>query len=42
MKKGETLSSIASSYNTTVAALRRDNGKMAANLHAGEVLVIRK
>ncbi len=42
VKKGETLSSIASSYNTTVAALRRDNGKMAANLRAGEVLVIRK
>jgi len=42
VKKGETLSSIASSYNTTVTALRRDNGKMAANLHAGDVLVIRK
>ena len=42
VKKGETLSSIASSYDTTVAALRRDNGKMAANLRAGDVLVIRK
>ena len=42
VKKGETLSSIASSYNTTVAALRRDNGKMASNLHAGDVLVVRK
>ena len=42
VKKGETLSSIASSYDTTVAALRRDNGKAAANLRAGEVLVIRK
>jgi len=42
VKRGETLSSIASSYNTTVAALRRDNGKMAANLRAGDVLVIRK
>ena len=42
VKKGETLSSIASSYNTTVAALQRDNGKMAANLRAGDVLVIRK
>src|SRR5579884_2829910 len=42
VKKGETLSSIASSYNTTVAALRRDNGKMASNLRAGDVLVIRK
>lgn len=42
VKKGETLSSIASSYDTSVAALRRDNGKAAANLRAGEVLVIRK
>jgi membrane-bound lytic murein transglycosylase D len=42
VKKGETLSSIASSYNTTVAALRRDNGKKAANLHAGDVLVIKE
>ncbi len=42
VKKGETLSSIASSYNTTVAALERDNGKMASNLRAGDVLVIRK
>jgi membrane-bound lytic murein transglycosylase D len=42
VKKGETLSSIASSYNTTVAALQRNNGKMAANLRAGDVLVIRK
>ena len=42
VKKGETLSSIAESYNTTVAALRSDNAKLAANLRAGEVLVIRK
>jgi len=42
VKKGETLSSIASSYNTTVAALRRDNGKMAANPRPGDVLIIRK
>ena len=42
VKKGETLSGIASSYDTTVAALRRDNGKTAANLRAGDVLVIRK
>jgi LysM repeat protein len=42
VKKGETLSSIASSYNTTVTALERDNGKMASNLRAGDVLVIRK
>ncbi len=42
VKKGETLSSIAESYNTTVAALKRDNPKLAANLRAGDVLVIRK
>jgi len=42
VKKGETLSSIASSYDTTVTALQRDNGKTAGNLHAGDVLVIRK
>lgn len=42
VKKGETLSSIAQSYDTTVSALKRDNGKMASNLQAGEVLVIRK
>ncbi len=42
VKKGETLSGIASSYDTTVAALQRDNGKTAANLHPGDVLVIRK
>lgn len=42
VKKGETLSSIAASYNTTVTALRRDNGKLAANLHPGDVLVIKK
>jgi membrane-bound lytic murein transglycosylase D len=42
VKKGETLSSIAQSYETTVVALKRDNGKLAANLRAGDVLVIRK
>ncbi len=41
VKSGETLHSIASAYNTSVAALRRDNGKVAANLRAGDVLVIR-
>ncbi len=40
VKKGETLSSIANDYNTTVDALRRDNRKVAANLHPGDVLVI--
>src|SRR5208283_2562238 len=42
VKKGETLSSIADSYNTSVAALKRDNPKLAANLRAGDVLVIHK
>jgi membrane-bound lytic murein transglycosylase D len=42
VKKGETLSSIAQSNHTSVAALKRDNPKLAAELHAGEVLVIRK
>jgi membrane-bound lytic murein transglycosylase D len=40
VKAGETLNSIASRYNTTVAALRRDN-HLAASLKAGDVLVIR-
>jgi LysM repeat protein len=42
VKKGETLSSIAESYNTSVAVLKRDNPKLAANLRAGDVLVIHK
>ena len=42
VKKGETLSSIAESYNTSVAALKRDNPKMAASLRAGDVVVIYK
>ena len=42
VKKGETLSSIAESNHTSVAALKRDNPKLAANLRAGEVLLIRK
>jgi len=42
VKKGETLSSIAESNHTSVAALKRDNPKRAATLRAGEVLVIRK
>ena len=40
VRPGETLTSIASTYNTTVSALRRDNGKVASNLRAGAVLVI--
>ena len=41
VRKGETLSSIASSYNTSVAELRRENGKVASSLKAGSVLVIK-
>ncbi|HET8668679.1 MAG TPA: LysM peptidoglycan-binding domain-containing protein, partial [Terriglobales bacterium] len=41
VKKGETLSSIASAYNTTVTALKRDNRHVAASLKAGSVLVIK-
>ena len=40
VQKGETLSSIATSYNTSVSAIRRDNGRLASNLRAGAVLVI--
>jgi len=40
VKAGETLYSIASQYNTSVAALRRNNRLASANLHPGEVLVI--
>jgi peptidoglycan lytic transglycosylase D len=42
VKKGETLSSIAESNHISVAALKRDNPKLAADLRTGEVLVIRK
>ena len=42
VKKGETLSSIAESNHISVAALKRDNPKLAANLRAGDVLVIKK
>ena len=41
VRRGDTLSSIASQYNTTIAALKRDNGKATANLHPGQVLVIK-
>lgn len=42
VKKGETLSSIAETNHTSVAALKRDNPNLSANLRAGEVLVIKK
>jgi peptidoglycan lytic transglycosylase D len=40
VKQGETLSSIATSYKTTVSALQRDNGKLA-NLRPGMILIVR-
>ncbi len=42
VKKGETLSSIAESNHTSVEELKRDNPNLAANLRAGDILVIRK
>ena len=42
VKKGETLSSIAESNHVSVAELKRDNPRLAANLRAGDVLVIKK
>ncbi len=41
VKRGETLSSIASRYNTSVAALKRDNAKVAT-LKPGDVLIVRQ
>ncbi len=40
VKQGETLSSIATSYKTTVSALQRDNGKVAT-LRPGMILIVR-
>jgi membrane-bound lytic murein transglycosylase D len=40
VRKGETLSSIASQYNTSVAALRRENARAAAHLKPGDVIII--
>jgi len=42
VKKGDTLSSIAQSYNTTVANLKKNNANLSANLRPGEVLLIHK
>ncbi len=41
VRRGDTLDSIASKYRTTVAALKRDNGKAIGNLKPGQVLVIK-
>ncbi len=40
VKAGETLFSIATAYNTTVAALLRDNSHLSSNLHPGDLVVI--
>ena len=40
VKRGETLTSIATSYNTTVSALKHDNRNIAA-LRPGMILVVR-
>jgi membrane-bound lytic murein transglycosylase D len=40
VKSGETLASIAATYNTTVEALRRDNPKAGDKLRVGQTLVI--
>jgi membrane-bound lytic murein transglycosylase D len=42
VKEGDTLTSIASRYNTTVAALQKFNGRASAKLHPGDVLVVRQ
>lgn len=42
VKRGETLSSIASKYNTTVAELQKYNGSSAHKLHPGDVLIVRR
>lgn len=42
VKGGETLSSIASRYGTTVAELRRHNGRAGNVIKAGEVIVVRQ
>jgi membrane-bound lytic murein transglycosylase D len=39
---GETLTSIASKYNITVAALQKNNPRAAERLHPGDVLVLRR
>jgi membrane-bound lytic murein transglycosylase D len=41
VKPGETLTSIAERYKTTVAALRKDNARIGTHLRAGDVVVVR-
>jgi len=40
VRQGETLYSIANSYNTTVSALKKDNRNIAA-LRPGMILIVR-
>jgi LysM repeat protein len=40
VRQGETLYSIANSYNTTVSALKKDNRNLAA-LRPGMILIVR-
>jgi len=40
VRPGETLSSIAAEYNTTVAQLQRNNKLVSATIHPGDTLVI--
>ena len=40
VKPGETLFSIAKQYDTTVDALKRENPKLAAKLHPGDIVVV--
>ena len=42
VRKGETLTSIASNYNVSVGELRRNNHHAASSLRPGEVLVIKR
>jgi len=42
VRRGETLTSIAGSYNMSVDELRRSNAKAASNLRASDVLVIKQ
>ena len=42
VRPGETLSSIANDYHTTVSALKRHNGRESARLHSGDTLVVQR
>lgn len=41
VKRGETLTSIAASYNTTVAQLKKDNKNLTSSLRPGQVVLIK-